>query len=267
MHLSQKTPLYYAQYPLYDRALPRICNKVKEIDNKLFLIDIGANIGDTVALVSELVDDASILCVEGNTEFLYFLKQNTASIKNNQITIEYKFCVETLVGNQFKAETKNGTAHLSVADDTVIENIDTLDNMIERNRIFYQTNILKIDTDGFEIAVLNGAKNFLNQSRPIIYFEFTPDAYVQNKQNPMDLIDLLVSLGYKKALFYNNFGLPIGVYDFTDKGIIKGLIDKIDLREIHYYDILCLFDDDYGKYLSVISNELSYGDNKTILNS
>jgi hypothetical protein len=53
MRLSHKNIFYYARFPLYDRALPRICREIQKINNELVLIDIGANIGDTAVLVTQ----------------------------------------------------------------------------------------------------------------------------------------------------------------------------------------------------------------------
>ncbi|GHT11820.1 hypothetical protein FACS189426_14270 [Bacteroidia bacterium] len=257
MLLSQKTPYFYAIISTYDRALPRICESIQKIDKKLLIIDIGANIGDTASLISEKVSGASILCIEGDKIFLPFLNDNTALIKNNTIFIEQKYCVDVLENNKFATETKNGTAHLSVSNNNEIENVDTLDNMVNNNHIFHKTNILKIDTDGFEITVLNGAKDFLKEIHPVIFFEFTPEAYVSNNQKPMDLINLLASYGYEKALFYDNFGNPVGIYNFSDTENIKRLINQIDNKKIYYYDILCIHYND-EKYLSILNNELYY---------
>jgi FkbM family methyltransferase len=258
MLLSQKTPWFYAIFPTYDRALPRICELIQKIDTKLIIIDIGANIGDTAFLITEKVIGASILCIEGDKIFIPFLFDNISSLKNNNIFIEPKYCVDLLENNKFNIETKNGTAHLSISNDHEIENIDTLDNMVNNNQIFKKTNILKIDTDGFEITVLNGAKEFLQQVHPMIYFEFTPDAYVSNKQDPMDLINLLGSYGYEKALFYDNFGLPMVICKFSHNENIRKLIKEIDGKNICYYDILCIHNSDEEKYLTVLNNELNY---------
>jgi FkbM family methyltransferase len=255
MRLSQKTPLYYAQNPMYDRALPRICEYLQKIDQQLVIIDVGANVGDTAALISAKVNGASILCVEGNEEFIDFLKYNVLSIKRNDIYIVPEFCVDTLVDNQFNVETKNGTAHLSKSDNE-INNINTLDNMISFNPIFNETNLLKIDTDGFEILVINGAKKLLKQKHPIIFFEFTPGAYIENGQDPMDLVTILVSHGYRDALFYDNFGNPIGIYKLNDRTMIQKLIDSIDNKKIYYYDILCIHANDEKKYLQILDKEL-----------
>jgi FkbM family methyltransferase len=255
MSLSQKTPFYYESFKTYDRALPRICETLVNIDKKLILIDIGANIGDTVSLISEKINGGSILCIEGDGKYLDFLRQNVSTIKNNTIIIEPKFCVDVLENNQFNIESKNGTAHLSISNEKKLENIDTLDNMVDKNKIFANTNLLKIDTDGFEITVLNGAKVLLSNVHPMIFFEFTPEAYITNKQTPQDLINFLCSFGYNKALFYDNFGRPLGIYDFESTQTIMELIKDIDNSKIYYYDILCIHRNDENKYMSVLNKE------------
>jgi len=269
MFLSQKTPQFYASFETYDRALPRICEAVQKIDGCLAVIDIGANIGDTASLIAEKVCGASILCIEGNDKYLPFLYRNTKTIKNNNIIVEPFFCVDIIDNNQFNVESRNGTAHLSLSNTGTLENVDTLDNIIGRNKDFKETNLLKIDTDGFEMMVINGGKNLLKEKHPMVFFEFTPEVYIANGQNPMDLIEILKSFGYNQALFYDNFGVPVEICEFNDDLRIKKMIDKIDKNKIYYYDILCIHTKDESKYFSVLEKELNCVNNicrKTALN-
>jgi FkbM family methyltransferase len=255
--LSFKGTYYYARYHLYDRALPRICELVKNIDNELFLIDIGANIGDTAILVSEKVSGAYILCIDGNRQFHHFLKQNTSQIKNNAIFYDFRFCSDSSKNNQFNIETKDGTACLSKNHAGTID-AATLDDMIMDNPLFRRTNVLKIDTDGFEITVLGGAKNLLTEQHPVLYFEFTPDAYVKNEQDHMALIEILISYGYTRTLFYTNLGIPVGIFDIRNHAKIQEVILQIDNKNISYYDIFAISDKNYDKYSSIYSSELQW---------
>jgi FkbM family methyltransferase len=256
MRLSHKNLFYYAYYPWYDRALPRICEQLQHIDSVLSVIDIGANIGDTAALIAERINNASILCIEGNENILPFLRHNTENIKNNTIVIEPQFCVNTAINNQFTVEMQDGTAQLVKSSEAKIH-ADTLDNMLMKYPCFQQANMLKIDTDGFEIMVLEGAKKLLGR-HPMLYFEFTPDAYRKNEQDPMELIELLVSFSYTKALFYTNFGVPVTIVELTNKDAVLELIAKIDNERIYYYDILTVSDDTYTRYALIFESELAY---------
>ena len=110
MNLSHELPYSLNVNPLYDRALPRICLELGKKNNNPKIIDVGANIGDTVALIMEKTN-AEFLCIDGNEEFFPLLKQNTKRYGKNVIL------EKTYLGNKkqiIKAkinETK-GTARL-----------------------------------------------------------------------------------------------------------------------------------------------------------
>jgi len=261
MRLSHKNLFFYALFPMYDKALPRISSYIQEIEGKLIAIDVGANIGDTAALISETVSGASILCIEGNDKVIEFLKYNTRLIKNNKITIEPYFCTDSPSNINFSIDMHYGTAHL-VKNETSNIKGDTLDNIVNRYHEFQKTNLLKIDTDGFEITVFNGAKNLLRQLQPVIYFEFNPEDYKKNGEDSFYIFDLLVSAGYKKALFYTNFGMPVGIYDITDKQKMQELIDSLMKKEngnivAYYYDVLLVSENKYDIYNNLFQKELS----------
>jgi FkbM family methyltransferase len=262
MRLSHTNVLCYALFPMYDKALPRISVNIQEIAGKLIVIDVGANIGDTATLISEKVNGASILCVEGNEKVLEFLNYNIKFIRNNSITIEPRFCTDFPSNTGFSVDMHYGTAKL-VKDETSSIQGDTLDNMVNRNSVFQDTNLLKIDTDGFEITVFNGAKKIIQQIQPIIYFEFNPHDYEKAGQDTFYLFDLLASAGYKKALFYTNCGIPLGIYDITDKQKMKELINNLAEIEngktiYYYYDILLIPENKYNIYHKIFQNEMAF---------
>lgn len=265
MRESHKLPLYYSTYPFYDRALPRICKKINKIDKKLVLIDVGANIGDTVSLIANETH-GSFLCIEGDNEYLDLLKMNAVNIKNSQIFIEESYCSESHIkNNNFKIERFNGTSKLTIAGEEEIQknaSFKNLDNIISQHTAFQNANVLKIDTDGFEINVLKGGENFLNNALPIIYFEFVPELYLNNNQNPMFIPNFLRKKGYHSALFYDNFGVPIEIVDMADEKRIKELVSLIDNDKIYYYDILTWHHSKHKKYEKIFNNELKINKNE-----
>lgn len=258
MRESHKLHIYYARNPLYDRALPRICKKINEIDGKLILIDIGANVGDTVSLITDEVP-GSFLCMEGDSEYLSLLKLNTANIKNSNVFIQESFCSEDVSNDTYKVERFDGTAKLIAGGGIDLQNdisFMSLDSAIAKYPLFHDTNVLKIDTDGFEISVLKSGPIFLSKAMPVIYFEFVPELYLNNKQDPMFIFELLKNGGYHKALFYNNFGLPIEIVDTSDELRIKELINLIDYNKIYYYDVLTWHHSKNKRYEEVYEAEL-----------
>src|SRR5438876_81302 len=72
LHLSHKFPFSRRTWSHYDTALPRIAQLVAREYGHLKLIDVGANVGDTTALVAASVA-GSFLCLEGDARYIKLL--------------------------------------------------------------------------------------------------------------------------------------------------------------------------------------------------
>lgn len=260
MRASHKLPEYYESFDLYDRALPRISKKIKEVDNELFLIDIGANVGDTVLLISDQVD-GNFLCIEGDEDYLPLLRENIKKITQSKVEIEESYCSESDgLANTIEVDRSYGTAKLLKKENTNSEknvtSLKTLDTILHEHPAFLMSNLLKIDTDGFETEILRGASKFLKDGHALVFFEFTPSAYIENNNEPLDVFRILQRNGYKFALFYDNFGKPKEIVDISDEKSILSLVEKIDNKEIYYYDILAWKKTLDDKYRKIIDSEL-----------
>jgi len=220
------------------------------------VIDIGANIGDTVSLINDEVD-GKFLCVEGDDKFFLILEKNIKLIKEpSLVKIEKCYCGNKV--NNFSIIRENGTAKMvkSKLSNNNFLLIKTLDDIVNKNISFGFFNILKIDTDVFEIDVLNGSKNFLKEHKPLIYFEFTPQLYIANNQNYKDIFNLLKECGYEESLFYDNFGKVIKKININNYSEIEKMINKIDEKNIYYYDIL-IYNKDKNEYSKILESELN----------
>jgi FkbM family methyltransferase len=255
MRLSQENPWYHAIYPIF-AAQPRIANEINGTEKEgLFMVEVGSNIGDTASLIAESIPKAHVLCIEGEDSYINFLKINLQKYSN--IYIEPVFCIDKPDNNGFSIDVVNGTAVMIKNSASKLTNVDTLDNIIEKYPNFYTVNFLKIDASGSEITILRGA-NYVLLKKPLIYIHFAPELYIRNGQSPMDLIEILYSHGYTKALFYSNFGWPIGIFNLNDKDKVQELIDRVDNKNIYYYSLLAASDDKYDAYSELFDNELNF---------
>ncbi len=67
MPLSHDLPIHRACHPDYSLNLGRVVAALEEVrDAGAPIVDIGANIGDSVAIIRDAVPDAPILCIEGD---------------------------------------------------------------------------------------------------------------------------------------------------------------------------------------------------------
>ncbi len=258
MRESHMLPFYMENNPFYDRALPYICEEISKLEGTLKVVDIGANIGDSVALITDRVK-GSFLCIEGDPDFLPILKENVKKFKDIKVEIEESFCAaRDERESSVTIDRSNGTAKIVQGGEKEkdVSSLKKLDTIIKEHLIFGKANVLKIDTDGYELNVLRGGQNLLRHAKPTIYFEFTPILYEQKGQNPLDIFELLKKCGYEKALIYDNFGRPMGIVNTKDVKRLKELIARIDNQNIYYYDVLTFHSTKDERYRTFFANLL-----------
>ena len=75
MPFSQMTPYYMKRYPNYDEPLRKICRYMKKkLSRSLHIIDVGANIGDSVLDIG--LKDAKYLLIEGVQKYAKLIEDN-----------------------------------------------------------------------------------------------------------------------------------------------------------------------------------------------
>jgi hypothetical protein len=72
----------------------------------------------------------------------------------------------------------------------------TIDNFIHNNEIS-RLDLIKIDTDGYELEVLKGGLNSLKRFYPVIVFELSAYILRANNQTFSDFEKILIPLGYE----------------------------------------------------------------------
>jgi FkbM family methyltransferase len=85
--------------------------------------------------------------------------------------------------------------HLGVSKDATRTQI-TLDSFVH-NRGIDRVDLIKIDTDGYELEVLKGAADSLCRFRPIVIFELTAYLMKERQISFSDYEGLLLPLGYQ----------------------------------------------------------------------
>jgi len=124
-------PNYYNRFPYYDRNIQLLGKLVaKKYSDKVF-IDVGASIGDTIALWRTDGVKNYIHAFESNKKYYKLLYKNI----DNNVTIRNKFV--------------NGF------DENAIENVC----------------LLKTDTDGNDMNILSNSLIFLQKDKPVIFTE------------------------------------------------------------------------------------------------
>jgi FkbM family methyltransferase len=192
---------YRAVHPLYDRQLPRLAREIEKIAPGELFIDIGANIGDTVALLRLAGCANPILAVEPSEKFHSFLRVNSTAYQN----VELRKAFVGPAGARLALDEHRGTAAtLQAAADTAPEGVPTLALGALMDR---PTALVKTDTDGFDARVLMSGIDLLKTARPVIWAEAeakSPAAIEEWNR----VIEALADT-YGHVIAFDNFGFPV----------------------------------------------------------
>src|SRR5262245_42965031 len=190
-------------------ALPNFGRNLADVVNALeakepHVIDIGANIGDTALLLARFAPGAKVLCIEGDSRFMSDLNCNTAQISG--VTIAEAILSDRSAQIQGKFVTEKGTAHVVLGEGGALLQVRTLDDLLTAYPEFSCPDVIKIDTDGFELAILRGAKTVLASSKPVVFYEWHPDCYHRAGEDNVSHADFLMDLGYDGFAIFTNRG-------------------------------------------------------------
>ncbi|MFN3665789.1 MAG: FkbM family methyltransferase [Sediminibacterium sp.] len=210
----------------------------------LSVLDIGANVGDTIAIIKSAIE-LPVIGIEGDDFAFEFLKRNTMSLKN--ITL-----IKTFLGE--KIESKKVSMEKSGWNTTLIPNEDngetihlkTLDEVLAEEHLQNRTlKLLKIDCEGFDTIILRGSAKLIREKRPVIYFEYNRTNMDAIGEDGLSTLLTLSAVGYRNVIFFDNKGRFIMNAPIDQEGIITDLhrYAQADNSCIAYYDI-CLFHED-----------------------
>jgi FkbM family methyltransferase len=218
--LSHNLPLYRRTFPLYSSNVGRVAAAVATKYHNMHIIDIGANIGDTVAIVRSQVN-CPILCVEGDASFFDILQRNTEPIPS--VSLEYSFVGIASELMNVTLERLSGTARLmqSAKTSSDIGKIRRLREILEDHPSFAECKLLKIDTDGLDGAIIRSERAFLTKVCPVLFFEYDPDAYAPFERHWTDTFQALEASGYQRLMLYENTGDFITTIDISAKDALE----------------------------------------------
>lgn len=252
--------LYLEEFPQYSKNLPRISKIINKKYKNYEILDVGANIGDTVALIRSLDIENTIHCVEGVNYYYQLLERNTKDIKNVKI---YKNYLSDNCHEKFDIELSSGTAKIKKNSEGLNNNPITLDELSENNNI-NNIKLIKIDTDGYDLKIIKSGTNTILRNKPIIFFEFDPIFIKENGDDPLSIFKLLKIINYTKLLFYDNYGRFIILIDINNAGGIHNLVNYIQNRKgrFEYYDICAIHrdDQDITDEIEKLENEINKQD-------
>lgn len=208
-------------------------------------IDVGANIGDTIA--SFYREDTDIfLAIEPNPKFNKLLSENWGW--NNNVTIISDICSSDNDEGTFVIKEKDGTASILLEKNGVNISKRSLDEIVNNCSSAVNVNVLKIDTDGHDFEVIEGSRRLLSRSRPVVLFECDVFNNVNYVQDVLKSLNVFKQSGYNYFLLYNNLGYLIGKYSLSDMSPFNNLLFYQLISNLNYFDVLVMKDEDIFQF-------------------
>jgi len=198
----------------------------KHLKEDSYVIDVGANIGFLSLQFAHSCSKGMVFSFEPDSQNFRNLKKN---IELNQVdniriyknalgakaeTVTLYKLFENNPGANRILFTKPGTPHQEESIDVLV-----LDQIVDDFNIS-RVNVIKIDVEGFEIFVLQGAMNMIAKCRPVLFVELAEVNLRQHGYTSVSLVEFIEQLEY----------------DVMDARTMKA-IDK--LKTDYHTDIIC----------------------------
>jgi len=246
--LSHQLPIYLKHHPFYDKLLGRLSDFIYYKYGHLKCIDVGANIGDSIAAC--LKHDKDIfLAIEPNSTFNKYLHKNFGKCPN--VKIMDVVCSSLNKSSIYKIDEKSGTASVISSESGRVMQSKTIDEIIEENIEFSDANFLKIDTDGHDFKVIAGAKKFITENLPVVLFEcdfFENNAYIENC---IETLNFFKEVGYRSFLIYDNFGYLMGKQSLEHLSGFKHLLFYQLTSRFYYFDLLLMKEEEMRIFIKL----------------
>jgi len=201
-----------------------------------YFLDVGANIGLICLPFAELIDhlrggaSPRVFCIEAvKSNFERLIRNIELNDRQNAIVPigkgvgDCEKIVEIQVEGNLKENEGTGTANI-LAEGTshpcerIRLEIKTIDKLIGSGALPKDCSLVKIDVDGYDLKVLQGAIKLLSSSRPIIFGEFMTHCMAWHGQSHEDVIAFVRKFDYQVYSKDRNAWRFLAYQDYNAEG-------------------------------------------------
>jgi len=160
-----------------------------------FCLDIGAYEGYWTSDFKQLFPDCAVMMIEGQHSKEPMLVK-TQSLYND---VNYKIALlgateSTVTFNIYETASSVLTEHYDTGAKTETRALTTLDNLLQENN-FKNPDFIKVDTQGYELEILNGGVKALAHAEFVLLEVSFLDIYV-NSPLALDIMNFMKSQGF-----------------------------------------------------------------------
>ena len=231
----------YQIYPDLNSQFGRLAASIFRKYPGMTVIDVGANVGDTIAVVKSAVD-VPVIGIEGDATSFAYLQKNTGQFSHVSV-------VKTFLGERSQQATvnmdKSGWNNTIIPDAKGNEQITlkSLDDVITEGGFNNaEIKLLKVDVEGFDTIVLRGASRIIEKHKPVLFFEYNRENMITINEDGLSTVLSYETLGYRKIAFFDHKGTLVLSTDIQNTEVVTGMHEYISSKKnlMGYYDI-CIF--------------------------
>lgn len=171
------------------------------------VIDCGALYGDhTIAYARQVGPNGCVIAIEANPIAFECLKKNAEKFQGPTICLNLALCdnhggiaVHVMDEANIGASQVSGSVGAAYVNEKVEREVRTasIDGIVhDANLDKNQPMFIKIDCEGWEYSILQGAKNTLRDFKPILLIEINTWTLSKQGTSPKEIYDFLLSLNY-----------------------------------------------------------------------
>lgn len=212
----------HGNIPTHDEIVAFMRRHVAEGDSAT---DVGANAGFFTLVLADIVGPTGhVTSFEPNTPILRNLDQSISDRGLGHV-----FTVNTGVGTRRYWATlrydPRGPGGTQVIEETEREGYIIVQPLDEQILVRRPVSFIKIDTEGMDVDVLLGAEDILAKDRPVILFEWNPEAQLSLGKPPRSDVQKILDLCEKHSYVLCDYRTeeqvdPWGVDLSTDYALI-----------------------------------------------
>lgn len=242
-------PEYQSHWKRYDFILGELARVVSEKYPGSPRIDIGANVGDSWALMNKYVVSETLL-IEGDTTYANLLGFNLARL-GHPAQISKVFCGPESGGVPDAHIRRTAAGTSSIQKDTPIAaqggagaNVPVLTfrEIIDQYPRFRDSKLIKLDTDGYDFGIIEANAALFSEMQATLFYECAPFEAAHGMRDSISSFSEITKF-FRHFIVYDNFGHFMCSLDGPDlfERYLELMVflasNRVDGTAVYYFDI------------------------------
>ena len=169
---------------------------VKNCRRDSVALDVGANIGIVSLILAQVLDEGEVLAFEPGIQNFDLLQKNLNANGVSNVRAVNTALSDTIGEGRFSEDSAYGGmvgGYRPEAEDVYEVELSTIDAVVSESGL-RDVDLIKIDVEGHETAVLAGAVETIKRHNPAIYIEFNAWALMAyGLEDPREFVESLIA--------------------------------------------------------------------------